>query len=570
MADSKAAMPDRQASLRSASFAHMPRGMSAAAFGHLKTAEKKLLARVLSLNIALMLVNYLDRTNLSFASVQLNRDIGLSKSDYGLGAGLFFAAYASMQVPANMVMTKIGGPIWLGTIALLWGVVATCFAAIRNVHTFLALRFLLGLFEAGALPGMWAYLSHFYSKPRLTLPLGYLMGALIVSQAIGAPLAAGLMALDGRGGLQGWQWLFVVEGVMAVIVAVCILAFLPRDIDAVKGLTPDERAALHEAMSASPKPVGSARAALRGAVTNPAVFVGGAIKFFRDVAFYGITYWMPLVIETMLPNTDPHTRGLYSILLTAVPFVSSAVVQFFTSWHSQRANERRLHLAASWALGVACLALLPVAQMRGSSGGAFALLVIGVVGVFGVEGISVAFYLALMGGEKGAGISIINAIGALGGFVGPYVIGALTQASGNYYGAMWMLAAFLAVAVAGTGAPPAPPARPPARAARRRAPPAAPPTRPPPPPPRRAVIVRESWAAKFSLRPGQKPHPERVASGRIPSVFADGCMAAAMVGYLPEEEEEDEDEEQGPPRGAEAGGAGVELAAGAKEPAAKP
>lgn len=122
-------------------------------FAALQSAERKLLWRVLALNIALMFVNYIDRTNLSFASVQLNRDIGLDKATYGLGAGLFFATYASMQVPANMAMTKIGGPIWLGTIALCWGVTAACFAAVKDIPTFLALRCLLGFFEAGALPG---------------------------------------------------------------------------------------------------------------------------------------------------------------------------------------------------------------------------------------------------------------------------------------------------------------------------------------------------------------------------------------------------------------------------------
>jgi MFS family permease len=136
-----------------------------------------------------------------------------------------------------------------------------------------------------------AYLSHFYSKARITLPMGYLMGSVIVSQALGAPLAAGLMALDGRGGLRGWQWMFLVEGALAVIVAVSFF-FLPRDIDAIRCLTDLEKEALHESMLGHEKPVASAKQALLGAVRSPVVWVAGCgIKFFRDIGFYGLMYW---------------------------------------------------------------------------------------------------------------------------------------------------------------------------------------------------------------------------------------------------------------------------------------
>lgn len=439
-------------------------------FAALKSAERKLFWRVLLLNVALMFVNYLDRTNLSFASVQLNKDIGLSKEVYGLGAGLFFATYAGMQVPANLVLTKIGGPIWLGTIALCWGVVAACFALIRDVPSFLVLRCLLGFFEAGALPGMWAYLSHFYSKARITLPLGWLMGSLIVSQALGAPIAAGLMALDGLGGLQGWQWLFLIEGALAVIVAIAWF-FMPRDIDAVRSLTSEEKAALHASLESHHKPVTSAMTALAGALRNPVVYVAGlGIKFFRDIAFYGLMYWLPLVIESLLGggNTKEGKTHIYAILLTAVPFCLAAICQMLTSWHSQRRNERRAYLVGFWLTGVVSLALLPLPQMAGSSVGAFVLLSLGVMGVFGVEGISISFYLGLMGGEKGLGIAVINMLGSLGGFVGPYVIGALAQATHTYNSAMWLLAGCLAVASMNV------------------------------------VLTNETWAAKFSLQPSSQ------------------------------------------------------------------
>lgn len=193
---------------------------------------------------------------------------------------------------------------------------------------------------------------------------------------------------------------------------------------------------------------------------------------------------------------------LYAILLTAVPFLCTAITQFFTSAHSQRTNERRFHLATFWAFGVVCLALLPVAQMHGSPAGSFILLTFGVIGVFGVEGISISYYLALMGGEKGMGIAVINMLGALGGFVGPYVIGNLTQATGKYYAAMWLMAGFLLVAAVN------------------------------------AALVSEDWALKFSLKPGEDPALHRMHSSKkhaaMPAMCGDATEGATMAAYMEE------------------------------------
>jgi MFS family permease len=215
----------------------------------------------------------------------MNADLGITPTQYGLGAGLFFLSYSSMGIPCQILMSYIGGPRWLGTIALGWGIVAACMSLIRTVPAFLAMRCLLGFFESGALPGMWTYLSYFYNKNRITVPLGYLMTALILSQALGAPLAAGLMAMDSLGGLRGWQWLFLIEGLMAVVVASAFF-FMPAGVDQVKGLTDDEKEAVHASMAAY-KPQAAVGPAMKAALLNPAVWVIGVGKFCRDVAFYG-------------------------------------------------------------------------------------------------------------------------------------------------------------------------------------------------------------------------------------------------------------------------------------------
>lgn len=409
--------------------------------------------RVLLLNMLLMFVNYIDRTNLSFGSIQMNSDLNISPSQYGLGAGLFFLSYASMGIPAQIMMTRVGGPKWLGTIALGWGIVAACFALVRSIPAFLALRCLLGFFESGALPGMWTYLTYFYNKNRITVPMGYLMTALILSQALGAPLAAGLMAMDGLGGLRGWQWLFLIEGLLAIVVAVAFF-FMPAGVDQVKGLTEDERAAVHASMAAYVKPQAAVGPALKAAVQNPAVWVLGSAKFCRDVAFYGLMYWLPLFVKLLLSTpSNPTPAAAPTILLCMVPYAASAVANLLNSMHSRRSNERRWHVTACWAFGAVALAVLPACtageavQQHGTTvAAAFVVLSLAVVGVYGAEGTSIAYYMACMGGEKGIGIAVINTVSSLGGFAGPYLLGALRQSTGNFQVAMGVLAACLGVA----------------------------------------------------------------------------------------------------------------------------
>lgn len=222
-----------------------------------------------------------------------------------------------------------------------------------------------------------------------------------------------------------------------------------------------------------------------------------------------------MVISSILPDSDD--ESLYSVLLTAVPFITSAGAQLLTSSHSQRVNERRYHLAALWAFAVVCLALLPLAQMKSSAAGSFVLLTLGVVGVFGVEGISFSYYLALMGGEKGLGISVMNSLGALGGFVGPYVIGSLAQATGQYYSSMWMMGACLLVATVS------------------------------------ALLVSEEWAAKFSFHSGLGAAVSRQSSARSPDslgwlpslITADSSMLAAAAGYMVSDNDSDVESTKG-------------------------
>ncbi|KAI8472261.1 MAG: major facilitator superfamily domain-containing protein [Monoraphidium minutum] len=431
-------------------------GLSAEEVAALRSAERKMAPRLLIMVAIFIAVNYLDRTNLALASVELTAALGLTPTTYGLGAALFFVSYCVLQMPSQVVMAYIERQnLWLSGLLVCWGTVATAMAGMKTIPQFLALRVLLGVFEAGALPALWTYLSHFYCKERLAVPLGVMMGTLIMSQAIGPLLAAGFLSMDGVGGFLGWQWLFLIEGLMAIVAAVG-WAFMPHSVECIKALTPEEVAAVHASMARTHKPVkgGNQLKVLGAVLRNPTIAAVASMKFTRDVAFYGVVYWTPMIVKSILGFKSfgeaggahaSASDGIRVVMLVAVPFACAACFQFVNAWHAQHTNERRFHLAGTWMFGALSLFMLPIA-MKGSITAAFVVLVLAAVGTFGAEGIMVAHFMALQGGEKGLGMALINSAGGVGGFVGPMVIGAIKQHTGSYANAMLVLGAFLAFA----------------------------------------------------------------------------------------------------------------------------
>ncbi|GBF88096.1 MFS transporter [Raphidocelis subcapitata] len=443
-----------------------PREGSGGVDAALRRAERRLGPRLLPMVALFAAVNYLDRTNLALASVELTTALALSPTQYALGASLFFVPYCLLQIPSQMLMAVTRRQnLWLAGLLVSWGTIATAMAGIRNVAQYYLMRVLLGVFEAGALPGCWAYLAHFYSKDRIALPLSVLHGSLIFSQALGPLIAAGLLTMDGVSGLEGWAWLFMLEGLAAIAVAIGWV-FMPRDVEAVTALTPEELAAVRASFASTQPPArgGNQLAVLRRALANPAVAAACVIKFCRDTAFYGIIFWAPLIVKGLMgfsvwggtgqpPARQPtKAEGVRVVLLVAVPFAAAAAAQFAVAWSSQRRRERRFHVAAAWGVGAAALLALPLALRSFAAG--FVVLIVATVGTLGAEGTAIAHYMALQGAEKGLGMSLLNSVGALGGVVGPLLIGALKQRTGNYDAAMYILGGLLAAAAAGIAALP--------------------------------------------------------------------------------------------------------------------
>ncbi|KAI3428732.1 hypothetical protein D9Q98_007556 [Chlorella vulgaris] len=448
---------------------------------------------------ALGILCYLDRTNLSFAALDLNRDLQLSCSTYGLGASLFFVSYALFQMPSTVVCARLGAHIWLSANIIAWGLVAAMFAAASSKATFLALRFLLGATESAAFPGMWYHLSVFYSEAEMGVAYAKVASCTAVAQVVGAPIAAGILALDGMGGLRGWQWLFILEGSVTVIFG-CVLRFMLAPSPAkAPMLTRAEREWLHQrqetarAALAAPgraSPV-SSREGGSGTATSLLQQVKGTLSVVRDwrilwlsacwllvaAVMFGMTFFMPLLVAAMFSGGTGITGGgsggsshsachsgdggdepggkealqansSLVALASAVPFLVAAVGMNINARLSSRANERHRHAGVPILCGGLTLGLVPLAARTAGPGLAFALLSAAAGFCWSFHGPFFSWPAVFLPPEKAAaGFAFINSIGAVGGFIGPYLLGVLSERGDGGFGtAMLVLACFLLVA----------------------------------------------------------------------------------------------------------------------------
>ncbi|KAG2440714.1 hypothetical protein HXX76_003571 [Chlamydomonas incerta] len=278
---------------------------------------------------------YIDRTNLAFASIQLNRDLGFNAQVYGLGSGLFFLGYSLFMIPSNALVTKLGVPRLLGILVTTWGCVAASFTSLTSARQFYWLRFLLGAAEAGAFPGMWYYLYLFFPVDQMTVPLSVMEAAVAVANVLSAPLAAGLLTLGGAGGLAGWQWLFLLEGLATVALGVVTVSCLPPSLSAAAFLTGHERHWLMQRVEAGGAGVlggsssgallagvgergagcssgssaccgggGGGRSPLMEALSNGRVWYVAAMGLLKNMASHGILFWAPIITKALLERRD--------------------------------------------------------------------------------------------------------------------------------------------------------------------------------------------------------------------------------------------------------------------------
>jgi sugar phosphate permease len=398
---------------------------------------RKVSRRLIPYLSVLYVAAYLNRINIGFAQLQMKSALGFSDTAYGLGAGIFFLGYFLFEVPSNLILARIGARVWIARIMITWGLISSAMAIVRTPAEFYALRFLLGVAEAGFFPGVIYYLSQWFPAAARASAISRFMTAIAVSGIVGGPLSAALFTLDGMSGLAGWQWIFVAEGIPSVLLGVTTLWFLTdRPADA-KWLSPAEREYLDATMRAEAADiVRRGHVSLRRALFHPTVWWLSLLSFTLLVGFYGISFWLPQMVQSFSGRDNVDVA-----LLSAIPYVAAAVAMVVVGTHSDRTRERCLHVAGAALVGAAGFAA--TAAVHTPIPGLIALSV-AAMGVFSAIPVFWSLPTRFLSGTAAAGaIALINSVGNLGGFVGPYLIGRVRDVTGGFAGSLIAIAILL-------------------------------------------------------------------------------------------------------------------------------
>lgn len=392
--------------------------------------------RLIPFLFVLYVVSFLDRVNVGFASLEMNRDLGLSPADYGFGAGVFFIGYALFEVPSNLILARMGARIWIARIMITWGLIAAAMMFVRGPSSFYVLRFLLGVAEAGFFPGIVFYLSQWFPSEARARAIAKFMTAIPISGAIGGPVSGALMGLNGVLGLAGWQWLFLLEGLPAVLLGVAVLACLPDRVEDAVWLESEQREWLTRQLAAERvRCVEHHGASVARALANPVVWLLGLLGFF-SISFgqYTLSLWLPQIVRGF--------AGLSNLqvgFVSAIPNLAAVVGMVLVASHSDRTGERCRHVAAASSAAVAGFVGSALAT---SPAVAVLFLSLAVTGVLSAHG---PFWPLpskfLTGSAAAGGIALINSLANLSGFVGPWAIGLLNHFSGSFRSGLLVLAA---------------------------------------------------------------------------------------------------------------------------------
>lgn len=417
-----------------------------------RRAVGKVTRRLIPFLVILFIVNFLDRTNVGFAALAMRHDLGMTAVAYGLGAGIFFIGYLLLEAPSNLGLYRFGARRWLARIVVSWEIVAASMAFVHTTAQFVTLRFLLGCAEAGFYPGIIYYLSTWYpARDRARAAAAFYLGVPL-AQIIGAPMSSALMLLGDHGGFTGWPLMYFAEGLPAIALGVAA-AFILRDRPAeAEWLAEDERSWLMKAMAEEERGKQQPVAArlwiqLRRSLSSPLILALALVYFGVTMGSNAMNFFLPSVLQS-LKLQEGRPLGPMSVgALTAVPYLVAAVVMVIWGRHSDRSRERRYHvgtaaIAGALGLGVAFTFGQPAAVVSG-----FIILAAGIYSAINVFWAVPPQLLA--GASAAAGIGVINSIGNLSGFVGPYLTGFLDSKTGSYAPGFLVIAALVFGAGAG-------------------------------------------------------------------------------------------------------------------------
>ncbi|MEO8017664.1 MAG: MFS transporter [Pseudomonadota bacterium] len=394
--------------------------------------------RLLPFLLLLYIVSWLDRVNVGFAKLQMNADLGLSDTAFGLGAGTcFFVGYALFEIPSNLALVRFGARIWIARIMITWGLLSAGMMFVEGTTSFYVMRFLLGVAEAGFLPGIVYYLSQWFPREQRARAVSWFMIGIPLSVVFGGPLSGYLLGLDGSMGLRGWQWLFLIEGLPAVLLGFVVLGFLTDKPADARWLTAPQRQWLTERLAAEHQAASRHGFGVRDALRHPTVWFLAVIMFCCQFGSYGLTFWVPSIVKGLAGYSNLEVG-----FLSALPYIAAATGMVLVSRSSDRSGERFLHVAIPTAIGAA--GFIAVGFLLSAPIAAMFALAVAAVGDYSTRG---PFWAMpgkfLSGGALAGAIALINAMGAVGGAIGPTTVGYLKEHTGSFLAPMLMLSGVL-------------------------------------------------------------------------------------------------------------------------------
>jgi MFS transporter, ACS family, tartrate transporter len=399
---------------------------------------RKVTWRLIPFLFLLYVIAWLDRVNVGFAGLQMNADLGFSSAVFGFGSGIFFLGYCLFEIPSNIILERVGARIWIARIMVTWGLISAGLMFVRSPPAFYLLRFLLGVAEAGFFPGVIYYLSLWYPTAQRARAIAAFMTAVPVTGLIGGPLSGALLELDGIGGLAGWQWLFLLEGLPAVILGTIVLFYLDDRPETTQWLNSVERSWLVETVATERKAC-LLSPNIRVALTDTTVWKLGIIFLLVAAGFYGYSFWAPLIIKS-LTGLSNFKVGLVMGGISAVTIIG----MLLNSYHSDCTGERAIHIAVPllvMAVGLVGCVLLhqPVWTII-----ALALVPLGHCASYGpFWSMPTQFFT---GSAAAAGIALVTMIANVGSFAGPTLIGVLNARTGTHTDAFLLLGGLALIA----------------------------------------------------------------------------------------------------------------------------
>lgn len=397
---------------------------------------RKVAWRFMPLLLICYIVAYLDRVNVGFAKLQMMNNLGFSDIVYGLGAGIFFIGYFLFEVPSNIVLHKVGARVWIGRIMITWGLLSAAMMYVSSAPMFYVMRFFLGVAEAGFFPGIILYLTYWFPSQRRGRITALFMTGIALAGVIGGPLSGYIMkAFDGANGWAGWQWMFLLEGVPAIVLGVIVIVMLDDRVTDAKWLSDEERALVATQIGAEQSD--KQEESVFKVLSSARVWLMALIYFSYVVGLYGVSFWLPTIIKAM-GVADPLQIGLMS----AIPYGFAVIVMLIVAKSADRLRERRWHVALPGLMGAVGL-LLSVLWAHDTVMAMFALT-IATAGILTTLPLFWSLPTAFLSGTgAAAGIAMINSLGNLAGFVSPYAVGWLKTATASTDAGMYLLAGSL-------------------------------------------------------------------------------------------------------------------------------